>query len=762
MSEQRNRQLMDDFLAAQTDDNLDACIEHHLTKLDDNFSFWLLEQIDELCASASGAAERADAIYDRISRLAESGDYRRAEFDETHPENPKEILLALERRVRRGELNLDTAAEIGTQQFAANDEADLIQDWYELEQSIERAPDEATQADHATLAELLYRIGRRFQTTLDIGLEALVRARSAQAMELRRLHEHGQALEIYEQLAAVAAEHNQPGGQYASLMSMGDVYQIQLGPPAHPDHLARAEQYYIRALQVCEQADLHPELRARVLASLGKTLARQGRFEAGIGHMTEALGTMRALDKPPLHDIYDCLRSLAQAYKDAGDFQAASERYREATDAAPNVVERVECLVSLADVLSYLDEAGSGALLEEAAQLADAISDQGEANRLRSSAYASLADYRRRTGDLQGALDAYQVALQAARAQGNERAEARWLSNLGQLYLLLGQRADAEAAFHEAADVHLRLNDNEGGANWFNNMGAMLARGGELQRASDMWANAFVLFYEVQQPAEMGVSALNLSHLYRERGDLERAEKCVQYGLAKAKAAGALRHQSYALAILSDLQLARGDAVDALATNAKAIALAQQIGDPRAEADFTIKRGELLEMQPATRIEAEQEYRRAIDLMEAMRGRFRTTERRAQLQGYSEEVYLKLVALLIAQSDHAGAVAEAFNVAERSRSRTLAELLSRTPIPRPASLPQELAGREMALLGQLRRLEDSEDVGPEPARRHAQLKQELESVWEQIGTIDEACADYVDLRRLPVVTVEEIRELLAT
>lgn len=179
-----------------------------------------------------------------------------------------------------------------------------------------------------------------------------------------------------------------------------------------------------------------------------------------------------------------------------------------------------------------------------------------------------------------------------------------------------------------------------------------------------------------------------------------------------------------------------------------------------AEPDIRIKRGQLLEEVLSAPEKAEEDYQRAIELYESTRGLFRAIERRMQVQSRSEEVYTLLIRLLSRHSELTEARSKSFAYAERARSRTLVELLSRRPVRQPACLTQELALREESLLKQLVLLEMSEDVGLEVAQRYAQVNLELNRVWDDIAEKDEACSDYVALRRTPVVNVAEIAELL--
>ena len=98
------------------------------------------------------------------------------------------------------------------------------------------------------------------------------------------------------------------------------------------------------------------------------------------------------------------------------------------------------------------------------------------------------------------------------------------------------------------------------------------------------------------------------------------------------------------------------------------------------------------------------------------------------------------------------------NLAERARSRTLAEMLSRTVIRQPKSLPLNLAAREAALLVQLHQATADQDG--QSGQQIAQINRELETVWEAVANVDTSCRRYADLRRLPTVRLGDIRALL--
>jgi hypothetical protein len=131
-----------------------------------------------------------------------------------------------------------------------------------------------------------------------------------------------------------------------------------------------------------------------------------------------------------------------------------------------------------------------------------------------------------------------------------------------------------------------------------------------------------------------------------------------------------------------------------------------------------------------------------------------------QFQGRSEETYVPLIQMLSASNGRQGASVEAFELAERAKSRAFIELLSRRRIARPSCLGEELAAREEDLLHKIVAMEEAEEVGSEVARRHAELSEELDALWRGVAAIDPACADYVDLRRITPVSYTDIVALL--
>lgn len=730
-----------------------AAVERQLTKFDFDFTQWLEQLITTVQQSAPQQAGQLQDLLQAIYHLIHTGDYAKAEFDETAPANSKEVVLALARRVKRGELNLDAAAAQAYPMLANLADDDYALDWSELGQSILHSNDEARWVE---LAELLYRTSAGLPEFATVYTnQALIKTLDAAAMRQRDRHEFETAIATYARAAAIAEATGNADLQMLVTMSMGDVCRLQLPAPNHPDRMLQAERHYRRALEICEQNDLALIQRASVLLELGKTLTNQGSIREGIGYIEQYLLIYRAQrDLEPTKLLY-ALVILASAHSDIGEYNTASLYYREALDWAPNDEYRVELLGSLNYALSYFDDVGAGDVTAEAVRLADQVGK----DELRISAYSNLGYYRARRGDLQGALDAYHVARAAAAAIHNESSEARWLNALAQIYTVLGQLDAADDAIRQVDKIHLRLEDTDASAHNAASRSQLRLQSGDLIGAAINAAVAFQRYHQARRPSDMGLAANMLAKVYLRMGDLECAEQCLHYNLAKAQRSGTIRSQCYALGGLANIQARRNLLDEAAQAYGQAITMAETIGELRQAAEFHEARGQVLERQPNRLDEAEREYRRAVELAEAQRSGFRSTERRIQIQ--DEDPYIRLVALLARQHDNPASLGQALSFAERARSRTLSELLSRTDLLHPATLARPLADREKELLAQLRRIEETDESGVEVAERHAQLNRELEALWYEMEQIDDDCRDYVDLRRTPILSVEDIRHLLA-
>src|SRR6185503_11766574 len=198
--------------------------------------------------------------------------------------------------------------------------------------------------------------------------------------------------------------------------------------------LVRALQYYQDALQVCEDARLGINVRTAILQQMATVLAKQGRPDEGVERLREVFSLLRS-DGSNDRTICDCLIQLADMCSSAGDYPAAIEYLKTAIPLAPNELVRAVLLASLASLQGSESGEKSAEALSEARRVIEGLSGETAQAGLRSAVYGMLGVHYMRTGNLQGALDAYTVAIEDAKSTGDENSEARWRSNMAQVYM---------------------------------------------------------------------------------------------------------------------------------------------------------------------------------------------------------------------------------------------------------------------------------------------------------------------------------------
>ena len=749
--------LLEQLVQISDQDELRAAIKRHWAKFDIYFlqALWTQTTIAQNDPLLPVVYKRIDAS---IQDLARQYEQQGTANERGTPSDPYGIVVQLSQSIAHGELGLTAAVEKGIEMISATNRRSLPLQFEKLMSDVEATP---LMYHFSSVAELIYGMGRHFPETRNISLYEF--AFNCFSLEIRWRRGRGQfveALQACERLAALAKDNGQREDYCLLLTTLGDICQVQLKPPEFPNHLVRALQYYEEALQVCEDARLGTGIRASILQEMARVLAKQGRPGEGVERLREVLSLLLsdASNNPAI--ICDCLAELASMCSAAGDYPSAIQCLETAIPLAPSESVRAVLLAFLASLESSQSGEKSEEALSEARRLVEGLPGETTKSGLRGAVYGMLGLHYMRTGNLQGALDAYTLAIADAKSTDDEKSEARWRSNLAQVYMALGQWQDADEAFKISAAVHYREGDLPGAANLLTNYGHLYLGQGEPLRAAALWAEAYVLFHQAQHPAEMGVVAINVGRVYMERGEWALAERCFDYGLMKAEAAHSLRNKLHALSEIAGLQAKKGEVEQAEMSYLQAIDFARQIGEPSGEQELRTEYGRLLEERLNNPLEAAEEYDRAIELQERIRGRFRSVERRMQFQSYSDDATSRIVRLLCRRLHQTGALEKAFRYAERARSRTFAELLSRRQIRYPSSLPSTLSNRENELLARLLGLETADIAGHEIAELYLSLIDELERLWDEISKVDEDCGAYVELRRTPFIKLVDITQLL--
>ncbi len=251
-----------------------------------------------------------------------------------------------------------------------------------------------------------------------------------------------------------------------------------------------------------------------------------------------------------------------------------------------------------------------------------------------------------RRGQMTTALTTFQQALALARQTKDRRGEATILNNLGLIYNSVGQPQRALEFYQQALLIIREVNDSleerlrqrTGEAVTLNNIGLVYYNIGQPQRALEFFQQALPIRREIGDRAGEATTLNNLGGVYDSIGQPQRALEFYQQALPIKREVGDRSGEATTLGNIASLQRTLNDRPAALQNIQAAIAIVEDI------------RGQLIDPDSRTSY-------------------FATVQSYYKLQ-------IDLLMELHQQNPDQGYTTQAFNVTERSKARTLLELLA--------------------------------------------------------------------------------------
>ncbi len=321
----------------------------------------------------------------------------------------------------------------------------------------------------------------------------------------------------------------------------------------------------------------------------------------------------------------------------AESFRSAIEKYQEALSLWRSLGDRKMEAYSLYEIGWVYGDIGEYQKALDSYTHAQAIYKemdnlQGQSNVLNNVGwiYGALGEYQK-------AIDLYKQALQIDLARGDRYEEPRILSNIGANYANLGE-------YRKALDIHLEVlsirrarNDRAGQAITLNNIANCYDHLGEKQKALNYYGQALTLMPEVGDGFYTATTLNHVGAVYRDLGEYEKALDYFNQALRLRRTVGDRNGEAATLFHIARLERDRGNLVEA-----------------------------------RNRIEA------ALAAVEALRAKVASQQLRASffasVQRY-HEFNIDLLMRLHKQRPSEGFAAAALEASEKSRARSLLELL---------------------------------------------------------------------------------------
>lgn len=238
---------------------------------------------------------------------------------------------------------------------------------------------------------------------------------------------------------------------------------------------------------------------------------------------------------------------------------------------------------------------------------------------------AAMHEFWRSQGHWDQALVLHEAAFQAARDAGNQLAEARALTDLGDMQFLTDDYPAAETTLTRALEVYRGLGDRLGEARALTSLGTVQHAAGDTPAATASLTRALGLYQSLgDRPGEASVLT-RLGALEQATGGTPAATASLTRALELYAEVGSQLGQASALTELGTVHYAAGEVDAAISAEQQALGLYRRLGDRLGEGHALTSLG-TLQYRTGDYQAAEASHTRALQLYRDLDDRSGETE----------------------------------------------------------------------------------------------------------------------------------------
>jgi len=438
---------------------------------------------------------------------------------------------------------------------------------------------------------------------------------------------------------------------------------------------------------------------AAALNGLGISAMSSGDLHKGAEYYRKALA-MREKLAPGSLDVGMSLNNLGEIARKTGDLALAKQYYSQALAIQENVVpDTLSTTIPLNNLGVIARQMGDFAEAESYSKRALAIDNRLSPQSLEtSSALNSLGNLSLLRGDIQGSERYLLESLAILKILGTENVfNATVLMNLGNVYHARGELTLADQSYQQALAIEQKLAPQSVDiAMTFTHLGMDARERGDIAEAENYFEQNLQL---MQKLAPEGLDVANgfdnLANLALSRGKLQEAEELCRKALAiEQKVAPHALVNGNDLEFLGEQAFELGDVATAENYNRRARDLFEELAPESEEYAGSIAFQAVLAERNGKREEATQLYAQALDVLDRQLTHLGgSNDVRAGFRGKHAYYYAEYVNLLVDQKKPD----LAFSVLERSRARTLLEMLASSHVDIQRGADPELIDKERLL-----------------------------------------------------------------
>lgn len=385
---------------------------------------------------------------------------------------------------------------------------------------------------------------------------------------------------------------------------------------------------------------------------------------------------------------------------------------------------------------------------------------------------SSLALVASQQGNIQKALDLFEEADQLNQQTGNVRLQEEIYEGLGQLYLHVGELQQAEALMRQALPITRKIGDPAREVVLLINLANVFLQRQQFAEALEYATQALSLSRKFKNLAGEATALHNISFAVDKLGKPDEARKYLEEALPIRRQAKDLMGELSTLSNLAKLYFDQGEKQKAIETNQEVIARWPRGVDPGNKA-LALSQLARFYVETDQYDPAQTTIEEALKLVELIRSGVRQTALRTSFFANNQGVYELYIRLLMkrhAQNPKAGYDRAALQISERSRARSLLELLNEAGADIRQGGNLELLARERVVRQQLADKVDSltrlmarQELTPET---EASLQAEIAAITKEYQQLEDelrrTSPHYAALTQPKPLTASEIQSTVVT
>ncbi len=379
-----------------------------------------------------------------------------------------------------------------------------------------------------------------------------------------------------------------------------------------------------------------------------------------------------------------------------------------------------------------------------------------------SIAAHNLAVLFQMRGEAEKALDFYERARVIQRQLGQTSQEADTLRNLGSCYMLLGRLPDALDVLHRALKLSTAVTDSFKVARTLNTIGWYQHLNGQPERAIRYFRRALKVRGDVEPDFTTAGTLDRMGTAYAAMGQRQQAADAYGRALEILRRDGYRLGAGHTLANLCRLHELAGELEAGLETCGRSLEIMQRVGDANGEAYALYLRARL-ELRRGDRSSALADIEETLDRVEQLRAA--AGSETTQIAFFADqfmyyEFYIDLLMELHRREPLAGWNVRALEATERSRARSLLELLAVASTDIQRGVDPALLEGERWLVARIEQKEEQRRSGEESEATERELRELLREYDNIRHRIRLASPAYAAHTRPQPIGLEQIQRLL--